>query len=185
MKTCTKCKVEKPEAEFHSDKTRTDGLFPHCRECNAVACRAYRARNLERLQQYDRDRYHDDPARKADTIARTKRYREADPEKRKPSDRRYYEANKDRWLDYWHRRKARMANAEEIEKIDRGYIISRDRGICHLCGKQVPPDLIELDHLVPISKGGNHTKDNLRVSCRHCNRVRNHGRLPAQLLIFG
>lgn len=33
MKKCTKCKVDKCSKEFHKDKTRSDGLFPQCREC--------------------------------------------------------------------------------------------------------------------------------------------------------
>lgn len=185
MKTCSRCKVSKNEAEFHRDKGRSDGLFPYCRECNSGLCREYRQRNLERLRSYDHDRYHEDPDRKAATIARTKGYREADPLKRKAYDKRYYESNRDYFRTHDALRRARKRGAPVVEKVDRSYIVKRDGGICHLCGKKPPIHLIELDHLVPLSKGGTHTADNLRVSCRHCNRVRNNGRLPAQLLIFG
>lgn len=118
-------------------------------------------------------------------MAGTQRRREENPDQRREWDKRYYERNKDKFLDHWHIRKARIQGAERVEKIDREYIIARDSGICHLCGKKPPRHLIELDHLVPLSKGGNHTADNLRVSCRRCNRVRNDGRLPAQLLLVG
>lgn len=118
-------------------------------------------------------------------MAGVKRRRAENPEQRTPWDRRYYALNKDKFRDWDERRRARERGAERVEKIDREYIIARDSGICHLCGKKPPRHLIELDHLVPLSKGGNHTADNLRVSCRRCNRVRNDGRLPAQLLLVG
>lgn len=33
-KQCIKCKVVKPAAEFHRDRTRADGLFPYCKRCH-------------------------------------------------------------------------------------------------------------------------------------------------------
>ena len=33
MKTCTKCKRELPLTDFHNDKSRKDGLFPWCKQC--------------------------------------------------------------------------------------------------------------------------------------------------------
>jgi hypothetical protein len=33
MKTCSKCKIEKPETEFHKDKSRKDGLNHNCKVC--------------------------------------------------------------------------------------------------------------------------------------------------------
>lgn len=33
MKDCSKCAIEKPVSDFHSDRANTDGLKAHCREC--------------------------------------------------------------------------------------------------------------------------------------------------------
>ena len=33
MKTCTKCKESKSEAEFHKHRSKSDGLRVHCKEC--------------------------------------------------------------------------------------------------------------------------------------------------------
>jgi transposase-like protein len=33
MKTCTKCKVEKDEAEFSKETSRKDGLSYRCKSC--------------------------------------------------------------------------------------------------------------------------------------------------------
>ena len=46
----------------------------------------------------------------------------------------------------------------------------RDRGICSTCGKFVPFDEMDLDHVIPYALGGLTIDDNLRVSHRSCNR---------------
>lgn len=32
-KTCPRCGLSKPHAEFYADRTRRDGLQAYCREC--------------------------------------------------------------------------------------------------------------------------------------------------------
>lgn len=49
-------------------------------------------------------------------------------------------------------------------------IISRDRGTCQLCGKTAPNIRIEVDHIKPVSLGGETNPSNLRVLCTICNR---------------
>ena len=55
----------------------------------------------------------------------------------------------------------------------RQYIISRDNYTCQNCGNSVeyePNLLLEVDHIIPISKGGLTTEDNLQTLCWKCNR---------------
>lgn len=69
-------------------------------------------------------------------------------------------------------RAARRARkkAAQVEKIDPELIIARDASTCYLWCKQVlSRNEICLDHIVPLSRGGIHATDNLRVSCRSCN----------------
>ena len=63
-----------------------------------------------------------------------------------------------------------------ISDAGRAAIYARDEYTCQLCGKKciqdenrVHADHITIDHIVPYSKGGAHTADNLRVACRSCN----------------
>lgn len=58
-------------------------------------------------------------------------------------------------------------------------IYERDQWTCQLCSGPVDPDEIpttnwaaSLDHIVPRSKGGNDSDDNLRLTHRWCNSVR-------------
>lgn len=55
----------------------------------------------------------------------------------------------------------------------RQYIKERDDFTCQQCGasiQQEPNLLLEIDHIIPISKGGLTTEDNLQALCWRCNR---------------
>ena len=41
MKTCSKCKIEKPICCFAKNKTRKDGLQHYCKECKSALKRKY------------------------------------------------------------------------------------------------------------------------------------------------
>ncbi len=43
------------------------------------------------------------------------------------------------------------------------------KGVCHYCGKQVPPKELTLDHIVPLVRGGRSTKGNCVPACKECN----------------
>lgn len=51
-------------------------------------------------------------------------------------------------------------------------VVRRDNHVCQKCHTYVPDDQIEFDHLIPYSKGGPTTVDNLRLLCRTCNRAK-------------
>ena len=60
-------------------------------------------------------------------------------------------------------------------------LIDRDGLACYLCGKTCTkedkrwgtfgPDYPTIDHVIPLSKGGSHTWDNVKVACGECNCV--------------
>lgn len=55
----------------------------------------------------------------------------------------------------------------------RQYIKERDHFACKQCGislEQEPHLLLEIDHIVPVAKGGLTTEDNLQTLCWRCNR---------------
>ncbi|PIE72972.1 MAG: HNH endonuclease [Deltaproteobacteria bacterium] len=45
-------------------------------------------------------------------------------------------------------------------------------GRCFYCNKVVPYREITMDHLLPISRGGRSTKENLVPSCKSCNSLK-------------
>lgn len=42
--------------------------------------------------------------------------------------------------------------------------------ICQKCGREFPIDIMEVDHIVPISRGGTDRPTNLRLLCPPCNK---------------
>jgi hypothetical protein len=51
-------------------------------------------------------------------------------------------------------------------------IFERDKWICQYCGEKITPENATLDHFIPQSKGGKHTKENLRTCCLICNGIK-------------
>jgi len=51
-------------------------------------------------------------------------------------------------------------------------IFKRDNWLCHYCGEKVTTANSTLDHYIPQSKGGSHSKENLRTACLVCNSVK-------------
>lgn len=51
-------------------------------------------------------------------------------------------------------------------------LFERDKYTCFYCGEKVTPENSTLDHLVPQSKDGKHTKKNLKTSCLICNSIK-------------
>jgi hypothetical protein len=49
-------------------------------------------------------------------------------------------------------------------------VVRRDNNTCQKCGKHLRDEEIEIDHIIPISRGGSSVESNLRVTCMKCNR---------------
>lgn len=75
-----------------------------------------------------------------------------------------------------HRRRAKRLKVP-YQNINFRLVWERDGGICKLCGKETPwelrgkihPDAPELGHIVPVSRGGPHSYENVECECRDCN----------------
>lgn len=49
-------------------------------------------------------------------------------------------------------------------------IMVRDNYTCQICGKYMPDEVgLQIDHIIPVSKGGKTIPSNLRVLCSKCN----------------
>lgn len=90
-----------------------------------------------------------------------------------------------------HVRRARKAKAT-IEHFNPTYILKRDKYICQACGVKTRPDkkpnhplYPNVDHIVPLSVGGEHSKKNCRCVCTSCNSKKCNRTLNDQLLLFG
>jgi hypothetical protein len=77
---------------------------------------------------------------------------------------------------YTHCSPKRRAMYKKGEYIDRRLVFERDEWTCHICSGKIDPKerlpslmAASLDHIIPLSKGGTHTWDNVAASHALCN----------------
>lgn len=88
------------------------------------------------------------------------------------------------------RRRARIADAL-IESFNNHEVMQRDGWRCQICGrkilksKQAPhPRSATIDHIIPLSLGGEHSLRNVQAACRLCNSLKSATVGPSQLRLF-
>jgi RNA polymerase subunit RPABC4/transcription elongation factor Spt4 len=76
-----------------------------------------------------------------------------------------------------HARRTRIADPAEAEKFSRTAVFDADGWVCQLCDHPVNPALryphpgsVSLDHIIPLSRGGAHRRDNAQTAHLQCNR---------------
>ena len=67
-----------------------------------------------------------------------------------------------------YRVKKYMRPCVDVWKVIKARILKRDDYTCAYCG--VRGGRLEVDHILPISRGGEHDDENLTASCMTCNR---------------
>jgi 5-methylcytosine-specific restriction endonuclease McrA len=142
-----------------------------------------RAHNLA----WQRERYRRDPS---DKKARAKAWRLANPERYRENARRYRARNRERtraymreyrardmtpWIIAYQLRRARLLGAEigATPKLS----LFDFSNVCSYCGAY---NASGLDHVVPLSRGGDHSPENVVPACISCNQRKNN----KPLLIF-
>lgn len=63
----------------------------------------------------------------------------------------------------------RFRSIAGIPRSLRRAIFRRDKFACVYCRKQLPATRLTLDHIHPVSKGGDDSKSNLATCCIECN----------------
>jgi 5-methylcytosine-specific restriction endonuclease McrA len=68
---------------------------------------------------------------------------------------------------------------KQTVRFNRRNIFARDGNRCQYCGKRFPTTELSLDHVVPRSRGGDTTWENIVCACVRCN-VKKGGRTPQE-----
>lgn len=90
-----------------------------------------------------------------------------------------------------HRKRARYFNVK-YEKVDKTNVFERDNYKCTKCGVKCDISKVgtnhdeepTLDHIIPMSKGGPHTYDNVQTLCRNCNTKKGNSLIGQRPIIF-
>lgn len=189
-KTCSKCCQEKLQArrsrEYYLENVKNNPEL--YREIKDRANRRYRE-NKEQLKAQAREYYHKNKDKESFSNRRRK-YRKENAEQIREYRAKYYRENKE-FIRLKHkeyrkansdvihqqhaRRRARIMGAF-VENVDRGEVLSRDDWTCGICGGEIPKNALpdsplypHVDHIVPLSRGGKHSYDNVQASHASCN----------------
>lgn len=66
-------------------------------------------------------------------------------------------------------RRARAYTSEAVF-VSRLEIMGRDGGECYLCGRELSIHDANLEHVIPLTRGGSHTPDNIKIAHGLCNK---------------
>ena len=182
MKLCTKCKTKKPHTEFTKNSHTLDGLRNACKSC-------------EKIRQADYYKAHKEEISKRNIAWKKanpkKLLTEEEQEKVKQRAKEYYEKNKDKIKQaakeyrktekgiengkmskalYYGRKKATNDGTITVETLRQ--LREQQFNACKYCGTSfitLPDRQIHLDHIIPVSKGGQHSLTNVVWSCARCN----------------
>jgi len=110
--------------------------------------RLWRIKNKERWLAQLRDRY----SRNKDVI--------------RQNQKKYYDKFKHNIK--WHRRRARLESNNPEDCTTKINLLRMER-FCRWCCTRLTKELLTIDHIIPLARGGRHIPDNLSACCRKCN----------------
>jgi 5-methylcytosine-specific restriction endonuclease McrA len=165
-KFCGKCSQTLPTSEFHKCKSKRDGLRSNCKACVKAYTKTPegKATIAKAVAKYRKT----EKGKAVQAKARAK-YQRTD--KGKAVKAKYYKTEKGKAVAAAdkHRRRARMKNnGGKLTKEQIREIQATPNKTCFWCEVDCNENY-QLDHIVPISKGGRNSRCNIAVSCPTCN----------------
>lgn len=166
-RVCPGCKVDKPLGDYSPGSTGA------CKPCFAKVMRARRVINPQPLRP------------KVTLTCMCGTTFDGDKRRHRYCSEECFLGNRHKanWK-HLNKRRARM-RAAFVEAFDRAEIFERDGWVCQLCMEPTDrsaewPDqrMASLDHIIPISRGGEHSRANAQTSHLGCN-VRKGAKVPA------
>lgn len=169
-KECPQCGEIKQFSEFPTAPDRMNGVGGWCKSC--------KAKDSKRL-------YWDDPEKsRKDARKRSAEWKERNPHYSK----KYYSENRERYMEYgkWYRstevgkrshllsEHRRRKNADtlvnDLTSSDIDFLLELQDNICVMCGGEFTNEnKYTLDHILPLSKGGGLTLENIQLLHHSCN----------------
>jgi len=162
-KTCIKCQVFKPVDCFHKCSSAKDGLQGKCKVCVKKYAAQYYLDNLEQIKASSKKYVLDNPQKHR---TNNKQWRLANKEKANAAVRKHRLANLEKYRYYTSLRRAKKLT-NGVYKISNNELKKLYESPCAYCGSK---ESIEMDHVIPISRGGQHSIGNLVPACSRCNR---------------
>ena len=176
-KTCTKCGDHKPLTDYYKHTRVKDGRQSACKICRRIVNAKYLAEHREERNAHQRE--YREKNKEAVTAVRQKYY-EKNKEAIAAQKREYQKKNPHKYTEAMSRRKARKLN-NGVEVYTTQEVLDTYGIDCHLCDRPVDMSAprrtgypgwetgLQIDHVIPISKGGQDSLANVRPSHGKCN----------------
>ncbi len=177
---CIHCSRTLPSVEF--EVLNAEQLETSCRDCSKIPNRK-QARTAEKwarakrtcikcLTEKSRDEFYQGSGTSICDKCRLKGnaiWRANNVESRAEAHRKWWRANPDKVLAREQRRRARLTGARRVDFTLEQWRETLDwfDQRCAYCLK--PAERLEQDHVEALSRGGDHTADNIVPACRQCN----------------
>ena len=185
MRFCHTCCVIKLLEEFYNHKKCQHGKSSICKSCKMEQDRSYRKENRERIRAYQRE-YRKKNKIKVD--AWQSKYRATNREEIHARlaawKANHIEKVRDWGRTSFKKRRALIRKAKHVERVSLDIIYQRDYGLCSLCHTKVRREDASLDHIIPLSKGGDHTYQNCALAHMRCNSSKGNGNKIQQMRLF-
>ena len=188
---CSKCLIEKPSFDFYKIKNSLRGTRKDCKKCAIARVKEHTALNRDEKLAYLKDwrEKNIEEVREKEKI-RSRKYRKEFPERRQLINKKYRESNKEkvaasgrRWKQanpdavrlMKHRRRCRKGT----DVLSKGIIkklYELQKGRCPCCNDKLGDDY-HLDHIMPLSRGGENIDSNVQLLRSVCN-LNKHAKHP-------
>lgn len=172
MKLCKTCNELKELSEFVKDKECKDGVRNKCKECKRLERKEARVKNPEAYEK----RKQASTQWKRDNKEKVKKLNAERYKRNKYSYKKYKQSinGKCSAAAYGRLRRYRINNKSDgsITTKSLNDLLKKQMFKCAYCDSDLIisiPFSVHLDHVVPLSKGGSHTIDNVAWSCKICN----------------
>lgn len=162
VEVCGKCKKEKPLYSFPKYK-RQDKSIGYCVKCNG--CKRSPKTKIKTHQPYLKNENLVKFCIKCQTVKPIEKFA------KKLNSYGYCKpCNTEHSLNYTYRKKSATKTTIKFSKSD---IVKRDGLTCYLCEKTFTADFLTIEHLIPLSRGGDHKPENVKLACLSCNCSKN------------
>lgn len=184
QKKCTECGKIKSINDFYNKSRSNDGKRHLCKDCDRKRNKKYYAENreseIERAVKWNKE--HPDVSKKAIDNwhkAHPEKSKEANrkscakyPEKQREKTRRYRAQHPEKnSVNAENRRVRKQNNGGSVSAKEWRDLLDKYNHTC-LCCKRTGIRLT-MDHVVPLSRGGKHSIDNIQPLCGSCNSAKN------------
>ena len=159
IKFCPGCQSNKSTSDFSKNSRKPDGLQSYCRICHRQKSSKYFYENQEKVQQKVREY---GKSHLKIVVKRIKKWRIA--------NREYYLLSERIRVSRRRALKAKNGGSHSIQEWQNLVAITGSRCLC--CGKPGDANTLTRDHIVPISKGGPDSIENIQPLCQPCNNTK-------------